>query len=361
MNYKIKNISFALSTACSANCIFCPPHRGDSNPVNMSFKVAKRVLDKLSSKAIINKFQYIGIGFGALGDDLLNPHFLDILRYRKEVLPKNPSCFFTNFKNLSSEIAEIIISEQLLDGIVCNIDGASNRTYYAVKRLDFEKVILNLTQFIKLRDSFNSNITININALTLNNYITTIKNNFGEYPLKLNNKSLIQIEDDFEDIQNLLFPIINPNLDSFRRSGVRGWAERGLMKKKKIKLNYKNYICPYFNDIISTIYVAPNGNWYACCLDTKFNLIIGDLTKESILDLYKSSKRKRLIRKLNLKQFGEIGPPCNSVNFCQVYYKNKFQTFLVNLSRQNEIINHMKNILLSSSSIRNIRSKIMDR
>jgi MoaA/NifB/PqqE/SkfB family radical SAM enzyme len=324
----------------------------------MPFETAKKVIDELSSDNFKSNFGIVSIGYGTLGDDIINPNFINILRYAKQKLPTSPNCFFTNFQNLNKDLADIIIKENLLDNIICNIDGATEESYFQVKRIKLDRSLNNLKYLITKRNELESKISISINAITLNQYIHTIKNNFDFYPLKLTDKKYASFSDDFIEIEKILLPIINEKIDTFRRSGIRGWAEREQTNPSKI--NYRNYICPYLNDIKNIAYIAPDGTWFACCLDINFELDLGNVNETTLSTLANSKKRKFLIDQLEKRQFKVIKGPCLTVNCCQMIYKNQIQTILVNLSRKYELINSIKNILLNKPMIRNIRRKLMD-
>lgn len=64
-------------------------------------------------------------------------------------------------------------------------------------------------------------------------------------------------------------------------------------------------------------FIAPNGDWYFCCVDPDQSLLLGNLYEQTIDEIYNGDKRKDLLQKLLEKKFEEIGHPCNRVDCCQ--------------------------------------------
>ena len=71
------------------------------------------------------------------------------------------------------------------------------------------------------------------------------------------------------------------------------------------------------------MYVAPNGDWYACCLDDNNDAVFGNLNNNTILEINNSTLRRQFIADLAAKRFNKVGYPCNTVEACQIISMTK--------------------------------------
>ena len=91
------------------------------------------------------------------------------------------------------------------------------------------------------------------------------------------------------------------------------WAERNTSPKKQ-----GDFSCININRIKTNVFINPAGDWYICCFDCGNELVLGNLKKQTMTEIYKSKKRQDMIKLLEEKKFDEIGYPCNRVDCCQV-------------------------------------------
>lgn len=312
----LKQINLSLSSACGANCIYCPSDRGKKiRQKLMPFELVERIVEEISAEDFIKYHDIRKLELGENGDAFLNKDTIKILRFIKSKAPHIQIRICSNFHNLTKDIAEMVLKENLIDVLVCNIDGSNDKNYFNVKNLDFHNTMKNLKDFLSIRDSINSEFGIKIIFISLHNYINTIYNNFGSYPSNMKDPNLIKISDDSAAIKNHLKNLLNPLKDNFSKSGIIGWAERDKIDINKI--NYRTYSCPNLKRIEKEAFIAPDGTWYACCLDSNNELELGNVMDTSISEIINSTKRKELIESLKKKEFSKIGGPCKTVNCCQ--------------------------------------------
>lgn len=316
----LTSINLALSSVCGAKCIFCANDVGKNIKEKiMTYDIARKIIDEISSDSFNQNHDIQRIELGEEGDAFLNKEFLKIARYIKQKLPNVTVELFTNFQNFSEDLTFAILNEKLVDNFRCNIDGSTAQNYFFVKNLNLDTVLTNLKNFIKIRESLNSNAGLIIFVITLNNYIHTIKDRLGFYPRNLENMELKNIPDDFIKVEKLLKKIIVPGKDKVCAGGVMGWAEREGVDITKI--DYSKWYCPNLKRVETETFIAPDGSWFACCYDSRNDLILGNITNQSIHEIYKSHKRMNLIEKLRNQKFQEIGVPCLTVNACYYYGK----------------------------------------
>lgn len=334
----LKSINLSVAVACGADCIYCPSNRGERmKPKLMPLDTMKRIVDEVSSEAFRKEHDVTRIIVGENGDAFLNKDLIEMLRYIRSMLPEVRVALYTNFQHFTEEKAESIIKEELVDSIRCNIDGFSKENYFNAKRLDLDNTRKNLRGLIKIRGGEKKPIPIHISVLTLNNYIHTIHNNLGFYPVKLKDLKLAEVEDDFLRVKDEYEMIIDKNLDSvYGTVAIGAWAEREKIDTDKI--DYRRYRCPILNRVKEEVFIAPDGTWYACCLDSDTQLPLGNINEASLDEIFRSERRRRFIGSLENQRFKEIGGPCATVNCCQTFHKNKLISKVYGLLQKNESI-----------------------
>jgi len=341
----LKAINLSISSLCGANCLFCPSNRGKRIKQKvMPLEYVKKIICEITSDKFRTYHNIKRIEVGENGDAFLNKDFIDILRLIKSKIPQVNLERYTNFQNFTKEKARIILSEELIDSFYCNIDSSNNSNYLNIKGLDLDNTMNNLINFIKLRKELNSNAPLNVLVLTLNKYINTIYNNYNFYPIKLNDINLRNVPDDFSIIKTRLKKILDSKTDKVIESWVVGWAERE--KIDITKIDYAKYYCPNLIRVENEAFIAPDGTWYACCLDSNNELVLGNVIKKSINEIFFSKRRKELISMLKKKKFARINGPCATVNCCQYLNKSKFMTSVFDKILKNKFLtNTFYNIL----------------
>ena len=132
----LTSITLSLSTHCPASCIFCPSNRHEiSTERNMSLETVKHIVDQVVSTELVNTVNKFEISEN--GDCLCNPNVLDILRYIRKSLPNVYISIFSNFALFDKRIAEILLSEKLIDNVITNIDSTNPELYKIIKNLYF--------------------------------------------------------------------------------------------------------------------------------------------------------------------------------------------------------------------------------
>lgn len=334
----LRSINISASSICGANCIFCPTDRGNNIKEKlMNFDLFKKIIDEVSSDTFKYRHEVNTVAIGENGDAFMNKNIIEMLRYVKLKLPDMKLILYSNFQNFKEEQMEIITEEKLASTIRTNIDGFDAENYFYAKKLKLEDTDRKIKLFIEKRKKFSSDISLSISVLTLNRYITSIKNNFGFYPAKMTDSKCLTKKDDFEIIKQKYTKILDNKIDKiFKIYGTFGWAERNQFDPEKI--DYKKYACPNLMRIKNEAFIAPDGTWYACCFDSANQLKMGNLNQSSLDEIYNSENRKKFIKLLEGRQFNKIGGPCFTVNCCQILDSNKFVSTIYRLMFKNKFI-----------------------
>jgi len=315
----LKSINLSLSSICGADCIFCPK---SAVKKTMPFELVKKIVDEISSAGFREKHEVSNIQIGENGDAFLNKDLIEILRYIKLKLPRVSVGVFTNFQNFTKDKARIILSEQLIGSFCCNIDASNEENYLAAKGLELATVKKNIIDFLEIRKELRNEAGLCIVVLTLATYINAVRYYLGFIPVKLKDRALIRVKDDFRLIKKQWAGHLDPKKDMLAKVTTPFfWAEREKIDCKK--LDYKTYQCPKLPRMKEEAFIGPDGTWYACCFDSNMQLALGNVMVDSIDAIYASRARKDLMEKLEKREFQEIGGPCKTVNCCQGGYYDK--------------------------------------
>lgn len=310
----LTNINLSLSSACSANCIFCPIDQKRDGLRNMSISLVQKIINEIKSKEFTQKHNIEIVSVGENGDVFLHPEAIAIMRMIRKELPYVKIVVYTNFRVFTPEKIDIVLGEKLIDFVGCNIDGASAKNYKKVKKTDFDIVMKHLRYFITIRRQQWKDIPLLVSALTYHDYVNAVYKHFEKLPHKVVFEGDVNtIKDDFNDIKDFIMPLLKHPKDKFLRTLPIAWAERAMSSVA----SYKDYTCPQLSRIRKEAFIDPRGIWYACCFDGLTELHLGDVNKEFLAEIFQSDKRKEFILRLEKRQFKDIGGPCSSVDCCQ--------------------------------------------
>jgi sulfatase maturation enzyme AslB (radical SAM superfamily) len=312
---KVVSLNLSLSSACGANCIFCPADRGASiKTKNMPFALVERLVGEIAEPAFRQRFGTVKMEIGENGDAFINKEAVEILRMIRRTVPGILISVYTNFQNLPSSKLEPIVAEGLLDRIGLNIDGHDEASFRAVKRIGIKYVNENLSALLKLRKQYNSPVMINVSVLTFSHYVSAVRHVFGRAPLRLEGTEEGDIPDDFEAIKAQVMPHLRHG-DSICREPPIFWAERAAFRPGEVAV--ETYACPLIKRVTNEAFIAPDGTWYACCFDADNQLSLGNVAESSLAEIAASERRAQLVRDLVARRFDRIGGPCATVNCCQ--------------------------------------------
>jgi len=305
----LDEINFSLVNFCNAKCIFCPRSEFEHKTKFMPLRLLERIVDEILSKDF--PFKILLSHIGENGESTLHPELVDALRIIKRI--GHYTDLYTNFSHLTDQLITIF-DKNLLNSFHTNIDGLTSRSYYDVKGLDYNTVENNILNFLKLRNKRPFPLFIHI--ITTQNYAKSVESFFGARAFFLSKNRIFDsfIENEAQLIKEKWEKHIEPGLgDKIGIDSCLMWAERDHIPK----LN-GNFTCYNIERLKHAAFIAPNGDWYFCCFDIKNQLVLGNLYKESLVDLANSNKRKEIIEMLEAKKFNKVGPPCDRVDCCQV-------------------------------------------
>lgn len=156
-----KVIFLVLSNRCNLKCIMCPFHSPKAVPFRRTdFFKERRVLDFSLIERVAKEAGINGASFhiGELDEPALHPRLPDIVS-----IAKHNSVVVhitTNGLLFKPNLSEAIIRAGL-DSISFSIDAASEKTYKRIRGGNFNTLVQNITEFIRLRDKYRPSLTIN--------------------------------------------------------------------------------------------------------------------------------------------------------------------------------------------------------
>jgi len=316
-------VNLSLSSACGADCVFCPSDRGARiSKKNMSLEVASKIIDEVTSLEFIAKYRTHTMHVGENGDCFINKDIVEILRYLKARNPvRGPDwqqflyvSVFTDLQNFTPAIMETVCKEGLISFVGLNVDGASEETFSATKRLSSRYVKEYLPEFIRLREKYSAKIELGVLSLTMRHYVDAVRKHLNRDPIRVRDPEQLKMADDFEQIKAQILPMLRTG-DTLERMKPQFWAERAGVAAATV--DYTKYYCPLIDRVENEAFIAPDGTWYACCFDSNNQLGLGNVYEKSIDEVAQGGPRKRLIKLLKKQKFGDIGGPCATVNCCQ--------------------------------------------
>ena len=156
---------------CDSCCLSCPIGRvnyGDAtDEVKAEFHHTKRVSMPLSLFMRVADevacYPHAWLRLHSRGEPLLHPHFLDMVRYAKQVGVRLVQVF-TNATTLNEEKATGIL-EAGLDVLECSVHGHVNTYEPLMRNKKFKQVCDNIIRFRHLRDDFGATTRLVVSAV----------------------------------------------------------------------------------------------------------------------------------------------------------------------------------------------------
>lgn len=313
----LRNLNFALSNRCNAKCVWCPVSRGTKLNFDMDKDLVFKIIDEVSDPEF--PYEIKNIHMSENGEALYHKDFVEILRYIKKKLPNTEVDMLSNFGLMSNKIAKILIDEKLFYSIQVNVDGHDEDSYRAVKGIPFKSVIKNLKHFLQLRYDHYPEMIFTINVMPAFEYAATVFSTFGKNPDQVKPGQAVPYstyELVCESLKYHLGQELYDSLSLLRHSKAGLWAERSKFKSGEFKVQ-SDVSCPLIKRIQEEMFIAPNGDYYACCLDDNNDMVLGNLKENTVLEIWQSQERINFVNNLKMKNFDKLGYPCNTIGACQ--------------------------------------------
>ncbi|MFH1292380.1 MAG: radical SAM/SPASM domain-containing protein [bacterium] len=250
---------------CNLKCVFCP-HGTDSDGLKkdiMSFQTFKKMVDDLSEfEDKISLLRVCGNG-----DPLMSREIIEMMKYAKESGSIRRIELITNGLLLNTNLIENL--PQFLDRIVISIEGLSPEDYLKIcsVKMDFQKSLGNLKELYKKRKDCLMHIKIHNEAVKSEDKKEAFFRVFSNYCDEIYIENLVP-----------LWPQLNTShsTSKFRWGGGR---------------TTRRQICA---QIFKSVQVQADGEVVPCCVDWKRINVIGNIKEESLLEIWKGEKLRKL-------------------------------------------------------------------
>ncbi|HJP17148.1 MAG: hypothetical protein CMD96_06930 [Gammaproteobacteria bacterium] len=273
---------------CNAKCSWCPNDKIPAEKGIMSAELFEKIIEDYAKVGGI-------VRFGTFGEPLLDPVFLKKIDF----IRKFPSIYklelITNGFALNEKIAQKLIDQKVDTEI--SLDELDKKLFEELKGVSFEKTWKNLIRLFQMNDKAKRPIEINIRIKTSTNE-ESIRNN----PLF---KELFHTNCTVE---------LNPisSMDS-----LSNWG--GLFDKKSFLSEeidsyphkaYKDYNLRNqapCHQLWKWMVINWDGKVVLCCTDIFANVVVGDLKKEKIKEVWQGtvlSKARREFKSRNGRKNG---------------------------------------------------------
>lgn len=302
------HIQVEPTTKCNLNCKICMR----SNEVNcdMSLELFKSIIDQLKYPGLLTR----SINLTGLGEPLLNPHLVDMVKYASE---KKLKVGFTDNFTLMDRNKSFNLIEAGLDSMHVSFDSSSKQKFEEIRGgANFDQVLDNIRIFVRTRRELNSR------RPTIMLHSTISRENIGEI------QQLISLGESLEVDGIYLRKHIGLDGISFKKIGFNKWdgdinyspisLELGSLPKSKIKVKsrHSNNIpvsCFATTECFITFdgKVLPCGNLMELIPREQYSKFqFGDLKHDSLEQVWRSSRYKQFRRRIALAGYNPICKGC---------------------------------------------------
>lgn len=262
---------------CNLKCPMCPRQSFSPGKGYMDFNLIKKILDQAVDHGLY------ALNFAGLGEPSLHPNLFEVIRHAKQngVVDVN---MHTNGTKLDRDFNRQLI-ESDLDRLIISLDSADKERYESIRvGAKFEKVYAAVEDLIRQRNEHSqTRLHIKANFIEMDEDDPAEKNKFISYWKDMVDRIAILRYLDCKTGEELIY----------------------------YKENYKqddSFCCP---ELWRRLVILSDGTVTLCPRDMKKRYVIGDVTKQTVAEIW-MGKRMQDARDLHRKgQFKKL-PLCGS-------------------------------------------------
>ncbi len=268
-------MALELTNHCNLRCVMCPVPQMKRKRGYMEKEIFKKTVIELSKES---GFLFLPQGFG---EPLLHKEYYQLIGFAHDA-GICPILVLSNGLRFEEEASYELMD--LVDAIVITIDGTTAETYESVRvNSSFKIVMENIHRFLKIRGSKKTPRLV-LRIIRMKATEAEIEDFRSQWSAKIGAGDIIQVADYNDWAGNVQDMAINKN----SRQKVH----------RPCRMLWKN-LTVYFDGRVSP-----------CCYDSEGALVIGDVSRESLKDIWNSPRLRRL-RDIHLKhEFSKI-PLCS--------------------------------------------------
>jgi len=272
LGYYPIHLDIESTSICNLDCPMCPYPEMRIKKGNMTFDLFKNIIDQCDGKVF-------DVLLHMYGEPLVNKEIFKMIAYAKEKGVRITS-MSTNLTLLTRDKGKQLI-EAGLDKITLSFDGTDKETFEQVRLgANYEKCLDNLLGFLELK-----------------------KETGAKKPFTV--LQVIQMKQTEPGLQAFVDRFSKMNVDLLKVKSFDTWAGQIEDKTDPMKpstyhrgnVNDERKPCPLLWYYMS---IRWDGRVVPCCRDYDNHEILGDITKESLLDVW-NGKRFQALRREHLK------------------------------------------------------------
>ncbi len=271
------SIEIGITNKCNADCIMCP-HRNIKDFGTMTMKLYKKIIDDVVSCGI----KSINLTF--FGEPMLDPELSDKIKYATDM--GIMVSFFTNAA-LMTKKRSIEILEAGLSSITVSMDSNNKETYEKIrKNCKYEIVKKNILDFLEARRELNKDIKVGMTAVLMDENYKELKEYYDFWKPRVDSINLVNMQN---------------RSDSFTKSSKKSLYYKKDLIREPCRLLWSSMVIDWNGDVV------------LCCNDYLHEVVLGNLNKESIKEVWFGKKIKALRGIHKKREFSKI-PFCDKCN-----------------------------------------------
>jgi radical SAM protein with 4Fe4S-binding SPASM domain len=282
-------ISIESSSHCNADCIMCPREKLTRAKGNMAMDLYRKIIDECARYPrhvrLIQPFMF--------GEPFINKRLVDMIRYTKQKMPRTPVNVSTNGSLIHPARAQELIDAGL-DKINIDIDGATRETFEAVRiGLNYDQVAENARYLMAVkrqRRSRHPEITVTI-------------------------INMDRTKDEIEAFKALWGPIADHVVVQSYTTWTGNVEDRNVGDQAQVS-STSGFTFPCKHPWEEFV-IAHDGKVSICCLDFDFKVVVGDVSCQSIREIWNSEQITRIRQKMIENRYDELTlcSQCNNYIF----------------------------------------------
>lgn len=312
-----------LTNVCNFDCVFCPNDIMTREKGMMDFNLAKKIIDELVELNLSKtKIPNTGsISFHLMGEPLLHPLAAEIIKYASD--QGIDTVLNTNCSLLTDEMIDTLLDYAKVKHFVLSLQTPTEESFKLRRTgvLSYNEYIQRIHSLIEKKIEKNSDATIEILVLS------TRRASWFQRKVQL--KEDMVVVDNVSQAKEVLAPWIDfagqiemkyatapvdYNVTRLKNSDLNRYFKFDLLpgvsmvfwrahawgnaltkdNQKVIRARFGSCLMPG-----GTFAILWNGDFTICCEDYDGELVLGNVTKTSIMDIWMGEKAQRIRKNFN--------------------------------------------------------------
>ncbi len=281
MNYPYL-LQIETFVGCNAKCVMCGIHQLKRKFGEMPWDIFEKAIKDARDLGVATVIPFIN------GEPLKDKRLFDILNYIKQELPKADVGWYTNGQLLTKDIIIKLAEIGSIHTFNISIHGGNKDTYNKVMGLDWDSLL---------------------NKLSI---LTTTNRELGSpFKIKAHICNFSLTHESVDEFKKLCQKYsIEPGVCCFSNFGGLVHDVYG----ESLTANWEGTVC---QRALKHIYVLNNGDVVSCCFDIHSVNYFGNIRKQSLKNIWESTKYVEFRNKHNSKDYSGLSvcQKCNAKKF----------------------------------------------